>query len=61
MDNQKLKEIEERLAKLEEKAKEYDKYIKTDIKQGLSEKEEFQRLEKKIDFVDSKVERQKDF
>ena len=56
MDDEKLKEIEKRLEQLENKAKEYDKYVKMDIKGDMKYKEKLKELENKINFIDKKIE-----
>ena len=56
MDDEKLKEIEKRLEQLENKAKEYDKYVKMDIKGDMKYKEKLKELENKITFIDKKIE-----
>ncbi|MFW6013677.1 MAG: hypothetical protein ACOCQG_00735 [Candidatus Nanoarchaeia archaeon] len=57
MENEKLKEMEQRIEKLEKKFQEYDKHVKTDIKGDMNYKEKLKELENKVNFIDKKVER----
>lgn len=56
---ERLRKIEEKLEELESKVKEHDSYIKSDLKQEFAEKDKFDQLKERLDFIDEKIERQK--
>ncbi len=56
MDEKKIKELEERLARLERKCEEYDAHMKSDLKHVLGERETLEKLKEKVNFIDKKIE-----